>query len=724
MYRFIQSAALAACLFASTFAAPAHGAANTTRATTATPAIMAVPAPSTNTGAVTQLTPLTVISQRLDRARNNLDPETGTSSYTFDAQAIQTLPRGQDSPLQDVLLQAPGVVKDSFGQIHVRGDHADVQYRINGILLPEFISGFGSTLGARFIKNLEFLTGSLPAQYGYRTAGVVDISTKDSLRNGGEADLYGGSHDLIEPSLEYGGSAGKLTYYATGTYLQNDLGIQSPTPSANPAHDRTGQNRGFGYVSYLLNDHTRFGAIFGHFLGNFQIPVNPGQSPTYRLQGVSDYPSSRINESQRELGDYGIAFLEGYQGPLSYQVALVGRYTSVTYNPDEIGDLIYNGVAAKVFRRNISNGLQEDTSYDLNAWHTLRWGLFVDHERTTSDNTSSVFRTNDPNCDPTQQPCVPITVVDNGGIVANLYGAYLQEQWQPLGAFTLNYGLRYDVSDGYVREHQLSPRINFVYKITDATSLHGGYSRYFTPPTYELITPTDIAKFENTTNQLPSGANTDVRAERDNYYDLGINQVVEPGWTIGLDAYYKTATDLLDEGQFGQALVYSPFNYARGKVWGIELSTSRQKGNLSTYFNAAYSRAFGTQVVSGQYNFDPAELAYIDTHWVHLDHDQTWTASGGVGYVWRGTHYTLDALFGSGLRRGFANTQSQPSYTVFNLGAWREVEAGSLGKLRVRVTILNLLDRVYELRDGSGIGVGAPQYGARRGFYLGISKSF
>lgn len=420
------------------------------------------------------------------------------------------------------------------------------------------------------------------------------------------------------------------------------------------------------------------------------------------------------------MGDYGIAFLQGYQGPLSYQLALVGRYTSVTFNPDEKGDLIYNGVASKVFRRNIANGLQEDTSYELDAYHTLRWGLFLDHERTTSDNASLVFPA-DANGNQTSN--VPLSITDNGGITANLYGAYLQDQWQPLDTFTLNYGLRYDVSDGYVREDQLSPRINFVYKLTNSTSLHGGYSRYFTPPTYELITPTDIAKFQGTTNQLPSNANTNVRAERDNYYDLGISQAMTPGWTVGLDAYYKTATNLLDEGQFGQALVYSPFNYARGRVWGLELSTSGQTGNFSTYFNVAYSRALGTQVVSGQYNFDPAELAYINSHWVHLDHDQTWTASGGIGYDWSGTHLTLDGLFGSGLRRGFANSQSLPSYAVFNLGAWHEFRTGGMGKVLVRVAIVNVLDHVYELRDGSGIGVGAPQYGARRGFYVSFGKS-
>jgi outer membrane receptor for ferrienterochelin and colicin len=289
---------------------------------------------------------------------------------------------------------------------------------------------------------------------------------------------------------------------------------------------------------------------------------------------------------------------------------------------------------------------------------------------------------------------------------------------------TLNYGIRYDISDGYVDENQWSPRINFVYKLGDADSLHGGFSRYFTPPTLELIAPTDIAKFQGTTNQLPSNVNTNVSAERDSYYDLGLTHSFTPKWQAGVDGYYKDAKNLLDEGQFGQALVFSPFNYARGRVWGIELTTSYSGDLSSAYFNLAYARALGNQVVSGQYNFDPAELAYIQNHYVHLDHDQTWTASGGVSHIWSGTRFSLDGIYGSGLRAGFANSGSLPSYTQFDVSASRSFELGGFGDVGVRIAIINLLDRVYEIRDGSGIGVGASQFGPRRGLYLGLTKTF
>ena len=679
-------------------------------------------APSAATSSTVELGTIQVMSTRLNRARETLNPETGTSSYHFDTQSIAALPQGADAPLQSLILQAPGVAQDSFGQLHVRGDHADIQYRINGIIIPEFISGFGDTLGTRFISKVDFLTGSLPAQFGYRTAGVVNITTNDGLQApGGSVDLYGGSHATIQPSAEYGGSEGNLDYYLTGTYLQSDLGVESPTSSTSPLHDHTEQDRLFGYGSYLINPDMRLGVIVGHSLGNFQIPNNPGLTPSFQFENQPPIPSADLNESQRELNDYGILSLQGIKDDLDYSVAVFSRYSSTDFHPDEVGDLIYNGVAATVFQRNIANGIQADVSDPLDSEHTLRWGLFADQENTSSYSSSLVFPANP---DGSQSSTTPMNIPDSTVKTGELYGAYLQDEWLMSKAFTMNYGLRYDISNGFLRESQVSPRINAVYALDDATKLHLGYSRYFTPPELELIAPKDIALFQGTTNQLPGDVNTDVKAERDDYYDAGITHDFSSAWQVGVDGYYKDAKDLLDEGQFGPALIFSPFNYARGRVWGLELSSTFTAEAFSSYFNVAYSRALGNQVVSGQYNFDPAELVYIQNHYVHLDHDQTWTASGGLAYAWLGTRYSLDGIFGSGLRAGFANTESLPSYAQFDVAATRVVTLPGTGELSLRFAIVNLTDRVYEIRDGSGIGVGAPQFGPRRGFFLGVTKTF
>ena len=204
------------------------------------------------------------------------------------------------------------------------------------------------------------------------------------------------------------------------------------------------------------------------------------------------------------------------------------------------------------------------------------------------------------------------------------------------------------------------------------TTLHAGYARYFTPPPNELISGQTIAFSQGTTSAPPGTQNDAVQSESSDYYDLGISHQLTPHVTLGLDGYYKQLKNLLDEGQFGSALLYTPFNYREGKIYGTELTVNYRKDDFSAYFNLARSTALGNDITSAQYNFDAAELAYIANNWVHLDHDQRITASLGGAYRWRGTTWSADAIYGSGLRNGFANTGHLPGYTQVNVGASRK----------------------------------------------------
>ena len=72
---------------------------------------------------------VTVTAQRLTQARNGIQTQTGASTYTITANDIQNKPGGENAGLNTVILQAPGVAQDSFGQIHIRGEHNGLQYR-------------------------------------------------------------------------------------------------------------------------------------------------------------------------------------------------------------------------------------------------------------------------------------------------------------------------------------------------------------------------------------------------------------------------------------------------------------------------------------------------------------------------------------------------------------------------------------------------------------------
>ncbi len=213
-------------------------------------------------------------------------PSLGATRYTVGPDRLDSQAEGENAPFNQTLLRFPGVAQDSFGQLHVRGEHANLQYRIDDVLLPESIPGFGQVLETRFADNISLITGALPAQFGFRNTGVIDIHTKSgAVFQQGDATVYGGSFDTIMPSFEYGGVTGKLNYYWTGSYLHDGIGIENPTGSANPLHDDTDQYRMFGYSSYIIDDTSRFVLLTSGYHGDFEIPNNPGQTPAVHRHG-------------------------------------------------------------------------------------------------------------------------------------------------------------------------------------------------------------------------------------------------------------------------------------------------------------------------------------------------------------------------------------------------------------------------------------------------------
>ena len=129
-------------------------------------------------------------------------------------------------------------------------------------------------------------------------------------------------------------------------------------------------------------------------------------------------------------------------------------------------------------------------------------------------------------------------------------------------------------------------------------------------------------------------------------------------------------------------------------------------------------------MISGQFQFDPDEIEYMQTHWYHLDHDQDITASVGSAYEWSATKVYADLLYGSGLYSGFGNAEELPQFATVNTGLSHTFKISRRCQLKARFDIVNLFDKIYEIRDGDGIGVFAPQYIARRGVYGGVSYEF
>jgi outer membrane receptor protein involved in Fe transport len=681
---------------------------------------------------------IVITARHLNAVRGTIETQTGASTYTIDSAAIQAMPTGDNTLLNQVILQAPDVAQDSFGQLHIRGEHNGLQYRLNGIILPEGISVFGQSLDPRLIDSMKLITGALPAEYGLRTAGIIDLTTKSGvLEPRGAVSLYGGSHSQIEPSFFDGGSVGALNYFVTGDFLRGDLGIESPTSDPDPLHDETKQYHGFGYFEYILDPSNRVGWILGTSRGKFQIPAAPGNIPLgYPVNGITDIPggSAALNENQTEITHYAIVSYQHSQAQFDLQTSLIARYSSLTFSPDpQLGDLLYNGISQNAFKRDVAYGWQTDSAFHLIDRHTIRAGFYVQHDRATSATTSQVLPTDSAGAPTTD---IPVAIVDNGDSTQNIESVYLQDEWQVLTPLTINYGLRYDHLSAFTSGHQLNPRVNIVWKPLDGMTLHGGYSRYFSPPPFELVGSKTIQKFLSTTGAPAATQDDPPVPETANYYDVGIEQLFAGGFTAGVDTYYKQSKDLIDEGQFGAPIILTTFNYRYGRQYGAVFNANYAIQAFAIYANFAVERARGKQIESAQFNFSADDLAYITDHYISLDHEQQMTASAGASYTWGDTKIGADMLFGSGLRAALVlpdgstipNGTHLPYYRQANFGLSHTFAYWGSGSSKsgptLRFDVINVFDTSYQIRNGTGVGVGAPQYGPRRGFFGGISIPF
>ncbi|MDE2622832.1 MAG: TonB-dependent receptor [Betaproteobacteria bacterium] len=668
-------------------------------------------------------------------ARNLVAPDSGATQYSFSDADIARLPQGDATPMNQVLLQAPGIVQDGFGQVHVRGDHGNLQYRVNGVMIPEALGGFGQMFDTRIADKLTVLTGALPAQYGYRTAGVVDIRTRGpESEPGGEFSVDGGSRNYGETGGVANGSVGRFSYNLAGSLMTSQQGIDNPANTLNAAHDLTRQGKGFGFLAYDIDPQQRLSLMFGQSQNQFQIPDNPGLVPQCCSSSLTPTPASMgLNATQGEFNLFQVASYQSQgRGGADTQVSFYHRLSQLNYMPDPaLGDLFYTGVSNAVVRRNEAQGVQSDFGYQLNDRHKLHASLMVQQERYLTDSTSQVY------CLGVSLTCAgnqldafgvastpPTTLVDNTNGISHFWGMSLQDEWKYSQNLTFNYGLRYDQNAFLINEHQVSPRLSMVYDWSPVTRFHAGYASYFTPPPAEIVDTRTVSLFNNTTNASPVTADAPVRSERSDYLDMGLSRRWSDQLTLSVDAYYRKVQHLLDEGQFGNALIFSGFNYREGRIYGIEFSGTYRQDRWSGALNAAVGRAQGRGIESGQFNFSAAELAYINNHWVYLDHDQRYTLSGSVGYRTDWANLTADALFGSGLRSGFANTQTMPGYLTVNTAATHLFKTSTWGDLEGRLSVLNVFDHSYELRDGTGIGVGAPQYGLRRTLIVGVTRFF
>ncbi len=687
-----------------------------------TPASQAAPPATPATVTTGPLETVIVTGTRIQSP--GLSPS-GANDYMITSQNIADLPAGSNTALTDVIAQMPGVGIDQNQQVHIRDtEGSGFQYQINGVQIPFDINTnppFISMINPLFIDRLDLIDGILPARFSYSTGGVLDIKTKDGCEQpGGSATMYAGQRGMIQPSLQYAGCAGKLSYYGSALYSQNNLGFSSATPGASAYHDATNQGQAFGILSYAIDDSSKLSVMFSVSDSDNQLPDVPDLAPQFTLADHSIIPSSQIN-SYLNFRDYlgVISFSSAPTDQLSYQLSYSVHSIAEFYKPDNVGELLYQGVASTTTHTDIDNTLQGDVTYKLGS-HTISAGFYLGAYDVTSDLSSLAFPAD---ASGAQTSSMPVAVANHAHALNILSGVYINDLWQISPEWRLNVGLRRDELTGFSPGNQIDPTLNLSYMPTSATTFHAGVARFFQVPSFEGISPRAPGAFDGTTGSGPPGV-TDPLTEDDWEWDIGVVQKLLPGLTVSLDGFYEYTRHYLDAGQFGSVPLFAPFNYHHGNVWGAEASFDYKVGDFSAYSNVTLARNYETGVATGQFNFsDPGELAYIDSHYIVLDHQPFIGISNGATYDWKPYKFSVEANYTSGLDTGFANTVPLPSTFQVNVGIERSFEIDR-HQFSDRLTLLNIFDRTNLIRPSGGLGVFQSAYGPRFTIYDAFTVTF
>jgi len=671
------------------------------------------------------------------------------SSAEISKDDIATMPQGESIHLPKLLSSTmPGAVRGAFGQTFIRGNHANIQYQIDGVQLPDSPSNtFGDSFTPRNIDHMEFITGGVAAEYGQRLAAVVNIVTKSGAETpGGEAEVNYGSWNAFSPFAIYSGSSsgGDIHYFLSASYFKTDRGLDTPQPQSeiyqdqggrDAIHDQANGNNEFAKIDWLMDNSNKFSLSMFNSYGFYQIPNYPGTflptdnffQPTSGFtdefgNGTFNYVPPNTDDSQYEINSYAqVVWKHSFSDHQFLQVAPYFKYSYINVKNDPTNDLFATngplatqipGSTASSFAesKNTNNyGLKADFTDRMDD-HLLKFG--VQGQNSQSGGFISVLYSSAPNTPPTSS-------LDNSPTTSNFESVYAQDEYTISKSLILNAGLRFDATQlifgggsTYSADSLLQPRIGLNYFLTDTTKIHGFYGKLFQPAPAENLRDT----FGATSGTL---APYDIKAEKDDYYEVGIDQQ----WgdqLLTLNTYYKNAVNQLDDAQLLNTSIAQPYNFQMGYAYGTEFSIrGKVDNNWSDFLNYSYEIAKGKGIGGGIFAFPPGTSQTSD--WQYLDHVQIHTVNAGATYATDRLWWTIQTLLGSGLRTGPGNSNTLPPHLTFDTTfGYKFTGASWFERFKVSADILNILDNPYPISVANGFN--GSHYAAGREFIIHLNK--
>ena len=662
-----------------------------------------------------------------------------SSTSTLEREEIRNLPRGDTASVNEILATQPGFVYDAMGNLFARGNHANIQYQIDGVPLPDSVSGlFGGFLSPRLVENMEVITGGLDAEYGERLAAVVNLNSRRPSEEGdGQIELLGGSYQTLSPSAFWGRKFGALSVLAGGS-LKTTQRAQDPQVFEDLSHDGGDEERGFLRLDYDAGDRTHLSAL-GSFAHNFyRLPIDisvpqfdpalPGGGRVPDKYGNAPAPffPRNTNQTENERDSFGLLSLRHDFDPRSSFRASVTFRRSTGFlfgdaqnalgpRADPCGGDGTCSSTSDVDRAADHLGLSAEQLLRVGEDHVVKLGAQLDQLYGTTGYTSYT------RSDALQGPNPQLTVRGSDSSRASTGGAYLQDR-ATFGKLVVNGGLRFDFqrvrflgAPEQATQVGFGPRLGLAYSLGAATVAHAYAGLLWQPPPV-----LDAPAAARILGIVPPGQSVryDLLPERDRYAEAGIESRVLPELTLKLTAWGRLSKDQLDDVGVGSTNLVSPYNFREGRAAGLEAGAVVVLGNrLSAFANGSLEQAEGRGIETAQYFFTPDEIA--NQQWQTLDHVQTWTTNAGA--TLKDGHTRLSALleYGSGLRTGSGNDQHVPGHATMDL-TLSHLFFDLPSRPTVAIDVLNLFDAHYAYRIANGFN--GSHFAPGRSVFLRISS--
>ena len=575
-----------------------------------------------------------------------------TSSDTDINQTILERPLGAapSRAIESIVASTPGFVTDDNGRMHPRGSESQVQYVVDGVPITDNMSAiFSTSLDARTLRTVEVLTGGIPAEFGDKLAGVINVNTRSGLEGPTQGGLSfsGGSFSTGEVSADFSTHSKKLGFLTNLSASTSQRYLDPPTLDNFHNFGRTG--KGFFRLDYQFDQNNNIRGVFTFGGSNFQVPNKLFQELASQHQRQQLRDNSQNITFQHIFSPNSVAQFSFFHRQGNAKLLSTPASTPVVADQDRTLQN-YGGLASFSLTRGSHNikfgGQVTITPIDehFSFYPTVPFEDLVDVDGNVFANPVNNFNAAHP-------------FVFDGSKTGRTLSAYFQDRFTVAKNLTLDLGVRYDNYKVLVSEQAVSPRLGLAYYIPRTkTTLRASYNRLFQPPPAEnllLASSTEAAAISPLSVLRGITVVEPILPDKQHAFEAGAQQLLSNYVRLNMTVYQKRIKNFSDKDQFFETGVIFPIAISEGRVTGEEVRLeSTEIEGFRTFVSYSNARAFGVTPINGGLFLgeDPSDLFVPGLKFAN-DHDQRNEVHFQVSYNHHpsGLYATFNGRYDSGV---------------------------------------------------------------------------